>query len=213
MIIGAPRWPLTTTEDDRLFVQELGLVKRDPATGALRPANPIYQDVILRALSNHYEGGFFVEASLAASGKWVTSGRLDMTSLLKAFQMYWRENSGALENPYGYTEAVPHLVLNAFLQGFLDGRVELLQREYALWRRRLDLIAKHRGVSYPVELKLKSNQALKHQLAQLRDYMRTCGAGEGWLLVFDRDEKKGWDRKIYWKTETVDGATIHVVGC
>jgi hypothetical protein len=44
--------------------------------------------------------------------------------------------------------------------------------------------------------------------------MTACGASEGWLVIFDRGQSKGWDEKITWSTETLPGGgTAHIVGC
>ena len=36
---------------------------------------------------------------------------------------------------------------------------------------------------------------------------------EGWLIVFDRRKTVSWDKKIFWKTSTFEGKTLHIVGC
>jgi hypothetical protein len=42
----------------------------------------------------------------------------------------------------------------------------------------------------------------------------TCGASEGWLVVFDRDPGKPWGAKIAWATEKLpDGRMAHIAGC
>ncbi|MDR1545832.1 MAG: AAA-like domain-containing protein [Deltaproteobacteria bacterium] len=210
VIIGARRLPVTAVEDDRRHVLDLGLLKRDEDS-RLQMANPIYQEVILRTLARHFEDEFDEEASEARSNRWADGDRLDMTSPLKSFQKYWRENSDALAEPNGYSEALAHLALNAFLQRIFNGGVKVLVREYALGRHRLALFAE--GVACPIELKIKSRQTLKDSLKQLRKYMDIYGASEGWLVVFDNDADKSMDEKITWETLSVDGATIHVVGC
>jgi hypothetical protein len=136
-----------------------------------------------------------------------------MEALLKEFQSYWQENSGVLDAIHGYSEAMAHLVLMAFLQRILNGGVESLKREFALGRRRLDLCARYKGVNYPVELKIKANQTLSESLQQIRDYMDTCGSDEGWLVIFDNNIKHKWEDKIYWDSQQFNGKTIHIVGC
>jgi hypothetical protein len=212
VILGATRLPAESLNDDRGYVQDLGLLKA--LGGALAPANPIYQEAILRTLSSPFEPEFGQQLALAKAKRWIDGDRLDMTSLLKAFQRYWRENSGSLADPNGYSEALAHLVLNAYLRRILNGGVESLRREYALGKRRLDLLAQYKGVSYPIELKIKADQrSLAESLNQIRGYMDICKAAEGWLMLFDTDASKEWEKKIYWDTKQFEGATIHVVGC
>ncbi len=42
--------------------------------------------------------------------------------------------------------------------------------------------------------------------------MDTSKATEGHLVLFDRSVKKSWNKKIFHKTETVQGKTIEVWG-
>jgi hypothetical protein len=104
------------------------------------------------------------------------------------------------------------------MQRVLNGRVESLSREYALGRRRLDIESKYKGISYPVELKIKrkgqfSKKKAREALDQLSSYMDNLGAQEGWLVIFDRDTRKTWKEKITWDTRQVAERTIHIVGC
>jgi hypothetical protein len=42
--------------------------------------------------------------------------------------------------------------------------------------------------------------------------MDTSNATEGHLVIFDRDETKIWDKKIFSKIEKIDGKKIFVWG-
>jgi hypothetical protein len=212
ILLGDVNIPKEASDDDRRYVLDLGLVK-DNGSGNLAAANPIYQEIILRFLTSRHERLFMNMPSLTTSNRWVDGDKLDMTALIKAFQEYWRENSGVLDDPNGYDEAVALLVLNAFLQRLLNGGVELLRREYALGRRRLDILARFKGVAYPVEVKIIHHQGLEDSLEQIRDYMGMCCAKEGWLVIFDHESKKPWEEKISWETRQIKGATVHLVGC
>jgi hypothetical protein len=212
ILLGDDTLPVGLQQIDRRYVLDLGLIK-DDGSGYLAAANPIYQEVIIRFLADTYESQFNKSLDLARRNRWVDGESLDMTSLIKAFQEFWRENSGTLKDPNDYDEALALLVLNAFFQRLLNGGVELLRREYALGRQRLDIIAQYKGVAYPVEVKIRHHQGLEASLEQIRKYMDGCGAREGWLVIFDRKSKKSWEAKISWETREVDGAIIHLVGC
>jgi hypothetical protein len=211
IIIGARRVPIKVPMDDKRYALDLGILKGDYSN--LRPANPIYNEIFIRTLAFQFEEEFDEEASLAKSNRWIDGQKLDMTSLLKAFQQYWRENSEILEEPYGYTESLPLLVMNAFLQRVLNSDVKFLRREYALGKRRVDLYTEYMGIVYPIELKIKANQTFNNSLDQIKDYMDISGAKEGWLVIFDNTRKKSWDEKITWETTQYEGSTIHIVGC
>ncbi|MDR2390089.1 MAG: hypothetical protein LBE84_00190 [Planctomycetota bacterium] len=58
-----------------------------------------------------------------------------MTALLKAFQRFWRENAETYHKKDEYLEAVPHLVLQAFLQRVANGGA-VVTREMAVGRGR-----------------------------------------------------------------------------
>jgi len=195
--------------DDCRFVLDLGLLRSD--SGRLEAANPIYREVIVRALN--YSDQFALVSRV--ENLWFKDGLLDLTGLLKAFQVFWRENSDIWIEKYDYREAAPHLILQAFLQRVVNGGAHI-DREFALGRQRLDLcvsVGEHR---YPLEMKVRDPRRSDPEpsgIEQLSDYMDGCGAREGWLVIFDRRPDIPWDARIGWKTVEREGRTIHVVGC
>jgi len=138
-----------------------------------------------------------------------------MTGLLQAFQAFWRENSDIWIEKYDYREAAPHLILQAFLQRVVNGGARI-DREFALGRQRLDLCVTIGDHRYPVELKVRDPRRSDPEpvgIVQLGEYMDTCGAAEGWLVIFDQRRELPWDERIGWKTVKTDARTIHVVRC
>ncbi|MDR1035082.1 MAG: hypothetical protein LBT40_00470, partial [Deltaproteobacteria bacterium] len=109
-------------------------------------------------------------------------------------------------------EAFVHLVMFAFLQRVLNGGADI-HREYGLQNKRCDIVVKYKGLFYPLEIKIKDNQIPKESYEQLYGYMDIAGSPVGWLIVFDKDLKKSWDEKIFWKETDYRGKTIHEVGC
>ncbi len=124
--------PGSLPENDVQYVIDLGLVVKD---GQLRIANPIYREVIPRALT------YTTQLTMSQEPAWYTrpDGRLDMPKLLAAFQQFFREHSESWVERFEYREAGPQLLMQAFLQRIVNGggRVE---REYGLGRRRTDLL-------------------------------------------------------------------------
>jgi ribosomal protein S13 len=110
-------------------------------------------------------------------------------------------------------EAYAHLVLFAFLQRVLNGGADFIQREYALGLKRADICVSYKGIRYPLELKIKGAMTREKSIQQILDYMDTCGSSVGWLIVFDKDRNKSWEKKIFWKAIKRTGKIIHVVGC
>ena len=194
--------------DDYQYCLDLGLIK--DTNRILQPANRIYGEVIIRTLSYNTQYQLYSQIP----NKWIDHlGQIDMTGLLKGFQQFWRENSDIWIEKYDYKEAAPHLILHAFLQRIINGGGSIL-REYAAGRERMDLCVVFQNNKYPIELKIRySKSVVQEGLVQLSNYMTTLGETTGWLVIFDRTEKRNWNRKIFWKTEHPDGKTIHVVGC
>jgi hypothetical protein len=207
ILIGAPFFPDSVSDDDIKYVLDLGLLKQQSNT--YMPANPIYLDVIIRTLTQR------LQASLPESliHRWMDGKTLDMNSLLKEFQTYWRNNSGFLPDPYDYAEASAHIILFAFLQRVLNGGAKFVSREHALGSYRVDICISYKGNFYPIELKLKDHQKLDESLEQIWKYVEISGAAEGWLVIFDRTSGKRWEEKLSWKNQNYKDKIIHVVGC
>jgi hypothetical protein len=214
VIAGATLFDDEVRYEDIQYVLDLGILKVEE-NEVYQPSNPIYGEIIIRTLTRDMERRVPKELE----GRWTDGRKLDMTGLLTAFQKYWRQNSEMLGAPDRLTESTPHLVCFTFIQRVLNGDVEEINREYALGRKRVDLYALYKGVSYPVELKTKSPKAnfsendLNKSLKQLRSYMDKCGSKQGWLVIFDLDWVKSWDEKITWETTNFEGVTIHIIGC
>ncbi len=117
--------------DDLQYVEDLGLVRTD---GALRIANPIYQEVIPRDLT------WTTQVRFPHDSAWyIEEGNLNVEKLLAAFQRFFREYSEHWVERFEYREAGPQLLLQAFLQRIVNagGRIE---REYGVGRMRTDLL-------------------------------------------------------------------------
>ncbi|HWN68250.1 MAG TPA: hypothetical protein VNM90_11480 [Haliangium sp.] len=169
-------------EDDIRFALDLGLVRLDPA-GGLTVANPIYREIIVRALT------FTRSASLPQiPATWLTSdGRLDTDALLQAFLDFWRQHGEPLLAAAPYHEIAPHLVLMAFLHRVVNGGS--IEREYAIGRGRMDLCVRYRGAVLAIEIKVWRPGApdpLAEGPSQPDGYLAGLGPATGWLVVFDR---------------------------
>ena len=200
---GAPR-----NDDDYRYVLDLGILRED-GKGSLVPGNPMYAEIMLRYLTFDEQENFKMRYGTPF---WLKAdGSLDMPALMAEFQRFWRENSGADREVYGYNEATPHLVMMGYLQRVVNGGGRIA-REMALGSKRLDLCVEFGKFRYAVELKMRRNFSPTESPAQLAGYLDTLGLPEGWMAVFDEDMSKPWDEKIYTRDVTVDGKTIHVIG-
>jgi hypothetical protein len=208
MILGESEFDRLS--DDFFLVRDLGLIK--VAQGSVVPANPIYAEVIIRLLNEDAQRRFANEKPKAELPFYIQNNRIDMTALLREFQIFWRENSGIWKDFYGYAEAFPHLLLQAFLQRVVNGG-GVIHREMASGTRRVDLCVAYQGVKYPVELKVdRGPQTKKEGLSQIAGYMDTLGCDEGWLCLFSTNKDAPWKERHFVKKHSVGGKTVTVVG-
>lgn len=169
--------------DDVQFLIDLGLCRKHP-DGGLAIANPIYQEVLPRVLSQT------PEASLPQiSPSWLTpGGQLDSHQLLNAFLSFWRQHGEPLLKSAPYHEIAPHLVLMAFLHRVVNGG-GTLEREYAIGSDRMDLCLRYGETTLGMELKVWCHghpDPLKVGLAQLDRYLAGLSLDTGWLIIFDQ---------------------------
>jgi hypothetical protein len=174
------------SEDDRQYVIDLGLVRREPLNG-LVIANPIYREVIPRALSGGPQ-----DTLPSIKPTWLKAdGSLDVDKLLEAFLSFWRQHGEPLLKSAPYHEIAPHLVMMAFLQRVVNGG-GILEREYAIGTERMDLYLRYADARLGIELKVWRDgrgDPLKRGLRQLDDYLAGLGLDTGWLVIFD--QRKG----------------------
>jgi hypothetical protein len=170
--------------DDIRFAIDLGLL-RMTETGGLDVENPIYREVIVRALA------FPPRAALPSiQATWLDrEGRLDTGRLLEAFLSFWRQHGEPLLRTAPYHEIAPHLVLMAFLHRVVNGG-GTIEREYAIGRGRMDLCVRHGPDTLAIEIKVWRSDAdpdpLEAGLSQLDEYLAGLGLDTGWLVLFDR---------------------------
>jgi hypothetical protein len=183
-------------------------------TGALRLANPIYQEIIPRELTWDIQSGMTEQASWYVQA----DGSLDMAKLLAAFQEFFREHAEHWVERFQYKEAGPQLLMQAFLQRIVNsgGRIE---REYGLGRMRTDLLVlwPYPGGVQTVVIELKVlyknlQQTITTGLEQTWAYMDRCAVREGHLVIFDRTPDKPWEDKLFHRQEQVRQHHIHVWG-
>ena len=199
--------PADLLDDDLSYVLGLGLVRVE--RGELQIANPIYREVIPRALTWPQQIGMHQPT------EWYVrpDGTLDMPKLMAAWQAFWREDGHLAAEGFGYREAGPHLMLMAFLQRIVNGggRVE---REYGLGRGVLDLMVFWHGERHAIELKIRRDTETEAKaLDQVARYVDHAGLGQGWLLLFDLRKEVLWADKLFVREVEHEGKQIRIVGC
>jgi ATPase family associated with various cellular activities (AAA) len=172
-----------TSSDDREFLIDLGLLRRENGSG-LAIANPIYREILLRVLAQGPQ-----DSLPSITPTWLTaSGELDVSALRDAFMSFWLQHGEPLLNSALYHEIAPHLVLRAFLHRVVNGG-GTLDREYAIGSDRMDLCLRYGQVTLGIELKVQRDDGrnqLTSGLSQIEGYLTRLGLDSGWLVIFDR---------------------------
>jgi hypothetical protein len=122
--------------DDFLYTRDLGLIR--VVNSLIMPANPIYAEVIVRKLSSDTQDALHNPKYPYQMSRYLKDGIIDMDSLMRDFQQFWRENSDIWKERYEYREAAPHLLMMAFLQRIINGGGQII-REMASGTGRLEL--------------------------------------------------------------------------
>lgn len=195
-------------QNDVSYVTDLGLIKKE----SFEIANPIYQEVIPRELTGIKQRGLTFERSWYIK----PDGLLDISKFLAAFTQFFREGSTDWLSNFDYQESGPHLLVMAYLQRVINGGGKI-HREYALGRKRVDLLiewpAQQPSQRIVIEIKIfRDSNTLPKGLEQTAEYMDINNATEGHLIIFDRNQNKSWEEKIYHKQESFNGKTIDVWG-
>jgi hypothetical protein len=206
MIAGA-RTNDDVLDDDFAYVTGLGLLRSRGARYEI--ANPIYREIVPRALTLH------AQRQLEYETAWYVTpdGLLDMAKLMAAWQTFWRKDGHLAAEGFAYKESGPHLMLMAFLQRIVNGGGRI-DREYALGRGALDLLVTWKTQQIVIEVKLRRDTETEDEAyEQLVRYLDTVGLDEGWLVLFDLRAKTDWKTRLYNRTEVVGARTLHIVGC
>ncbi len=172
-------------EDDVQLALDLGLVKVEG--GNLVVANPIYREVIPRALTSVLEKSMTVPPAVYVDSQ----GRLLFEALIEGFRAFWCQNAEAFLAQAPYSEAAAQLVFMAYLQKVVNGG-GFIDREYAVGSGRIDLCIRWpspAGVErWAVELKVwrdRRPDPLAEGLEQLVGYLALLGLDRGTLILFD----------------------------
>jgi hypothetical protein len=155
-------------DDDVQFAKDLGLVAS--GSGGLEIANPIYREVIPRALT-----WVLQETLPVARAPFIgPEGTLDTDKLLTDFRAFWCQNAEFFLARQPYSEAAAQLIFMAFLQRVVNGG-GFIDREYGAGAGRIDLCVRwaHPGglQRWAIELKVWRDgrpDPLSEGLEQLR---------------------------------------------
>jgi len=213
-IVAGETLPPDLLDDDVRFTLDLGLVVTTPQGLAI--ANPIYREVIPRALTSLLEQTLPLPRPSPAYV--APDGRLRFDLLLADFRAFWCENAEPYLAQAPYSEAAAQLVFMAFLQKVVNGG-GFIDREYAVGSGRIDLCIRwpHAGDAerWAVELKVWRDgrpDPLPQGLKQLGTYLDRLGLDRGTLIVFDgRKAAEPLPQRCAMEEVEIEGRKVAVV--
>lgn len=206
-VVAGGRLPFNDVDADLQYVVGLGLLRK--AEGSWEVANPIYREVIPRALTAA------AQESLAERTVWYVGadGALDVARIMTAWQTFWRKDGHLAADGFSYRESGPHLMLMAFLQRIVNGGGRI-EREYALGKGALDLFVEWKTQAIVIETKLRRDTETEEEAhEQVVRYLDSLGLSEGWLVLFDLRTTAPWSERLFQRDRVVDGRVVHVIGC
>jgi hypothetical protein len=195
-VLAGTREPVDMAySDDRSYARDLGLVTETP-DGGLRIANPIYTEVISRALTENFLRGR--QGLLPSPRDFVLpDGRFDVPGMLTALAAFWRNNESMIKVRRPFREAAAHLFLFTWLDRAVYGDGDVT-REYATGDGRADLFLRWR-YSAPDGTRAEQREAFEVKTRRPRDadpvneamdqldrYLSHLGLSSGHLVVFDQ---------------------------
>ncbi len=194
-------------DDDFSYVLGLGLIRK--IGGMYDISNPIYREVIPRALNHHRQ----MQVPNSPALYVLPDGSLDMAKLMVDWQKFWRKDGHLAAEGFAYRESGPHLMLMAFLQRIVNGGGRI-EREYGLGRGALDLLVCWKEECHAIELKIRRDTETEAEaLDQVTRYLDKLGLSEGWLVMFDLRKGVSWQDKLFVKEIDHAGKRVRLVGC
>ncbi|HRI72693.1 MAG TPA: endonuclease NucS, partial [Polyangium sp.] len=208
-LLAGDSLPDDVLNDDIAYLIGLGLVRAVKRGGGLEIANPVYREVIPRALN------YVQQISLRVPSPWYVkpNGSLDMGKLMADWQVFWRKDGHLAAEGFFYRESGPHLMLMAFLQRIINGGGRI-EREYGLGRGALDILVCWKEERHAIELKIRRDMDTETEaLEQIVRYLDELGLSEGWLVMFDLRKELSWQDKQFVREVQHNGKLVRFVGC
>ncbi len=180
-------------DDDIQFVKDLGLVARGDS-GTLEIANPIYREVVPRALTAGIEEYLPVPRAAYIG----SDGSLLLDQLLEGFVAFWRRHAEHFLRRQPYSEAAAQLIFMAYLHRIVNGKsragLSTIDREYAVGSGRIDLhiiwpVPSGPRQRFGIELKVwrdSQSDPLDEGLDQLAGYLERLDLNSGTLVIFNQ---------------------------
>ena len=180
-------------QEDLEYATDLGLLH--PESKIIQIANPLYKEILPREMT------YALQRGMAFEPHWYLNPNktLNYKKLMDGFVSFWREH-GQIE--FYALEVTPHTLFMAWLQRLVNGG-GTIHREYALGRKRLDILVEFAGEKFVSEIKLyRGEKTLSDGLNQICEYLNQIGLSEGYLMIFQKNLATDEDSR--YRVETVE---------
>ncbi|MBW7874892.1 MAG: ATP-binding protein [Candidatus Cloacimonetes bacterium] len=164
--------------EDIEYARDLGLLHPDSKT--IQIANPLYKEILPREMT------YTIQQTFTEELHWYIkpNGTLNYQKLMDKFVEFWREHG---HKEFYDLEITPHTLFMAWLQRLVNGG-GTIHREYALGRKRLDILVTFAGEKFVSEIKLyRGEKTLSDGLNQICEYLNQIGLSEGYLMIFQKN--------------------------
>jgi hypothetical protein len=119
---------------------------------------------------------------------------LDMPAVLSKFQQFMKEEFN--EKDKTFLERQGRLVFLSYLAPILNGKGHSFKEVQVSEEKRLDIVATYGPNKYIIELKRwYGEESHKRGLAQLNDYLDIHSINAGYLVIFEYNKVKSWDKQ------------------
>jgi hypothetical protein len=179
--------------------------------GTLMIHNRIYRERIANYMISEWRIANTGRSNIDASAFDVVSQyhlpnkALDMQKVLTNFQAFMKKEYS--NKNYEFLERDGRLIFLAFIKPIINGAGYDFKEPQISQEKRLDVVITYYQHQYVAELKIWRGPAAHDKgLAQLVDYLDRMGLDTGFLLIFDTNKKKKWDKdwvdvqgkRIFW---------------
>jgi hypothetical protein len=179
--------------------------------GALKIHNRIYRERIANymisewRINNLIRGKINTDAFDLVSQYHLPNKALDMQKVLINFQAFMKKEYSTKDRTF--LERDGRLIFLAFMRPILNGAGYDFKEPQISEEKRLDVVMTYNQHQYVAELKIwHGAEAHAKGLAQLVDYLDRLGLDTGYLLIFDTNKKKKWEKdwvdvlgkRIFW---------------
>jgi AAA-like domain len=179
--------------------------------GSLIIHNRIYREIIADMMISEWRTGNAINRKHntdefdAISQYYLPNKGLDMPKVLENFQIFMKKEYSGKNREF--LERDGRLIFLAFMKPILNGAGYDFKEPQISEEKRLDVVITYNQHLYVAELKIwRGPEAHAKGVGQLVDYLDRLGLDTGFLLIFDTNKKKKWEKnwidtqgkRIFW---------------